>query len=187
MRNLIYLVLIISTLSSCDSLLPNLIPNGEGEDSDMVVVELDISIPPFTETLVIDNKLTLFFDDGDNSFLGCGTRVLRVMHGQVLKTDNDDENGRYLGLTNGDLVGGIINGTWNDRFRIAEIWDYIFSCVPMNNISIDQDVIFGIRFLSNGRLHYGWVKVYVDPDSHYPYIRTVAYNKKPGVFARVGQ
>lgn len=178
--------ILIVAIPSCIP-LPNLVPNGQGEDSDMAVFELNIPFPEYDETLTLDETLELTFVD-DDFFVQCGANLFVAAGGQALQTFNYTSSGKYRGLSAGDVVGGVTLGNWQPNYIAGVYQDFIYTCVYDSRIVSDQNVIIGIRFRIDGSWHYGWVILYFDTvnfESRQLFIKAVGYNRLPGVNVRV--
>lgn len=211
MKNILKLILAVFALNSCVE-LPDLLPNGSGEDSDMVIYEYDAQVNDFEAwtAVVADDFLTFGFVDNEAEGVSCGDYILTVANGQVLNGNPLDggsfgANGvSYLGLQEGALLGGTILGDWKNNIKILPLEasfgfeGCVFASAPFYYIQPDQDVILGIRIRNaNGQWHYGWIVVYLQLEYLPPpfdlipikklYVRMVGYNKLAGTNVRIGE
>jgi hypothetical protein len=182
--NINYLILfLLFSFVSCVQ-LPDLLPNGSGEDNDMVIVELN-EILGASETITINDSLDLVFFRNETEV--CPGLMLKITNGNILAAFNDTKV--PVELTEGDLVGGFVEGTWSNRVLLNSGMEFFPGCVYLPIISVDQDVIVGIRFKSNAnKTHYGWMVLRVDSTSgNNDYqLKAVGYNKQSGVNVRIG-
>ncbi len=111
------------------------------------------------DTLEIDQNLSFYLKYIENAGLfDCGGNELSLRNGQILITSPDLGTLMHQGLNNGDLVGGLIIGTWQPSFTLLEGFNYYIggSCYYRNCcIEDDIDVILGFRFKINNQFHYG--------------------------------
>ena len=110
-----------------------------------------------------------------------------MINGHVLKANSGGSEFKFL--SEGDLVGGIIEGTWGNNIPIYSRQDFFVGCLTTYNaLPEDTDAIIGIRFKDNlNKWHYGWVVLYRDTTlGEKIYIKAVGYNKQPGTNVRIG-
>ncbi|MEZ5008185.1 MAG: hypothetical protein R2728_06145 [Chitinophagales bacterium] len=184
MKNLWIFCLSVFMLNSCVE-LPDLLPNGTGEDSDMVIVEYSSTLNNALtgNFLVVDDNLSIrYYFNGS----GCdGTFDMQMIFGNILMT----LDGKFRFLEEGDLVGGLVDGTWGNNGALYSTMDFFWYCHNTYYLPEDQDVAIGIRFRdSNLQWHYGWVVLYLDTTEPYELlnIKAVGYNKKAGTNVRIG-
>lgn len=194
MKKNIFYFCFLFLLNSCVQ-LPNLLPNGSGEDSDMVIVEYNTLLRDlvFDDVLVVDEMLSIDFVFTP-SYIDCAADYkMKVLNGHIL-LGNKVQVGleiidEFQYLNQGDLLGGLVQGVWKNEAIIYSIQDF-FQCVTFYNINDDTDAIIGFRFKgASGLFHYGWMVFYLDTTSTYSklYLKAIAYNKLPGVNVRVGR
>lgn len=179
MRNRVVLIMAVlcATLSACVQ-LPNLLPNGSGSNSDMVIIELNTLIG---DPIVVNDSLTIEFGLHPD-FDACPSTYFKVVNGNVL-TDN---NQNPVILDEGDLVGGFVDGYWKGRGFLSYGQLFISGCLYLPSFEFNQDSVIGIRFNVNGKTHYGWAIFNADSNSIIT-LKTVGYNKLPGVNVRIGE
>lgn len=195
MKNSLLFLATIFMLHSCVE-LPNLLPNGSGEDSDMVIVEYNdllknlvtsYNLASFDDTLVVDDMLSIRFYFNTPGTSCNGSYEMHMVNGHLLKVNSGGNEFQFL--TEGDLVGGIVEGTWGNNGVISVTQDFYAVCIKTFHLPENKDAVVGIRFKDNlNKWHYGWVVFYLDttgPNEEL-YLKAVGYNKLPGTNVRIG-
>jgi hypothetical protein len=176
----VLILLMIGLLVSCVQ-LPDLLPNGSGNNSDMVIVELN-EILGSTEIITVNDSIDLEFDR--NEIETCGDLLMKITGGNILALF--DNNTKPVELTEGDLVGGFVEGVWSNRVILYSGMQFFPGCVNLPNITSNEDVVAGIKFkTSANKTHFGWVVLNVDSNTIVT-LKAIGYNKQPGVNVRIG-
>lgn len=201
MKKLVFYLLVGFLMNSCVD-LPNLLPNGEGENIDMFIYDLNINIAAlsFDGTVVVDDDLTIKITRYPNEADECFYQKVGVNNGQVLVPKNFEisleaflTSNTYNGLSQGELVNGYSTSTkWANDFHtylgyelVPQLCSYVSSLNPASD-----DVYVGFRFKINTKWHYGWMLF--DPNFQFPngaggyILKQVAYNKNAGTNVRIG-
>ncbi len=159
--------------------LPNLLPNGSGEDADMEILELNAPVN-YDGTLVVNEDLTLNFPV-DFVVGSCVKWFIEVENGNVLTQNNLHP----VALQQGDLVGGFVEGYWKNKTQVKYGVQFYPDCVYFPTFNFEEDTVVGIRFKIANKYHYGWMILYADENSNIT-IKTIGYNKSAGVNVRIG-
>lgn len=174
---LLSIALSVLVVSSCVQ-LPNLLPDGSGENSDMEIIELNAAVN-YGGTLTVNEDLTLNFPV--EQIVGeCAEWFIQIDNGHVLTQNNLHP----VALQEGDLVGGIIEGYWKPKTQVKYGIQFFPECVYFPTFEFEEDTIVGIRFKINNKFHYGWMILYADANSNIS-IKTIGYNKLAGVNVRI--
>lgn len=187
MKNSLLFLATIFMLNSCVE-LPNLLPNGSGEDSDMVIVEYNSLLAHLTDDddfIHVDDALSVNFQFNGS---GCiGSTNLKIVNGNILTEVGLEPTFKFSSA--GDLVGGIVEGVWSNNVPFSSIQDLFWVCLTTYYIPDDVDAVVGIRFKDDdNKWRYGWMVFYLDTSTgnRKIYLKAVGYNKQPGTNVRIG-
>ena len=193
MKNILSVLIAILFLSSCVE-LPNLLPNGEGNSSDMLIISLEQELinlsNQFPDTLKVNDSIEIILTLA-NPNTECSDIKIGVGNGQILKGLSNSKY--YNGLNNGSLLGNATIGSWNNSYLITDRFPVpTILCQNDHLIVRNKDVYLGCRLkFSDNQWYYGWIVLSVQ--DFFPVadqiltVRKFGVNKTAGVNARIGE
>ncbi len=154
MRKLIQILSLLFILNSCVQ-LPNLIPNGSGEESDMVIYEYNnlLNNVVYDDVLVVDDLLSIDFTYYPSNMDCTGDYKMKILGGHILMGGVANlgltVDRAFQNLDNVELLGGLTLGEWKYQATISHTSDWFSSCLTVYNMNVDENTVVGIRFKDN--------------------------------------